>query len=258
MSKLIVESFENGAGSVSKTLESLVKNSEQMLPVDSDTDRKYEMIAGVLRQDAVNPGVWGFIEDSDHKPMMHSQVSVQVVGSSTVRVNYGKAYSRIISLVVTPDETLSKKGVYCGASVGKSSCSIEVAQSIEMGGEVRYDGSDWVSLETPDASKNIRSTSVTGSAAKFEHDYCPGVALTVSPSNSDGAVVSPFLPVVRSVNATNFYMDFLSVSSNTYQSVLSQNMCFRVQKNYVGPVPVNTYDAGLNEGNIWLYGVFEV
>lgn len=77
-------------------------------------------VAGAIRN--VGNG-WAFINDANHSPQNLSAISVN--SSGDIVVNYSFTASKVVSLVVTPDETFAS--LYSvGASVGLSTATISV------------------------------------------------------------------------------------------------------------------------------------
>ena len=69
-------------------------------------------VAGTIRK---NKKGWFFIDDDAHDPIGVSKVSAN--GSSIV-IEFDKKYTKVVSFICGPDETLALDGFVCGASVG--------------------------------------------------------------------------------------------------------------------------------------------
>jgi len=87
--------------------------------LNSTSNEQYEIVAGTFRQTG---GIWSVIDNAGHEPM--GITFIEQVGKS-IRVNFEKNYSKVISLIVVADETLTKNGVIYGSSVSTDHCRID-------------------------------------------------------------------------------------------------------------------------------------
>ena len=82
--------------------------------INNVSGASYEIVAGVFRKTA---GTWAFIEDAGHTKLHLSSLEEN---GNRLKVHYDKTYSKVISMIAVPDETLSLNGVILGCSVGTS------------------------------------------------------------------------------------------------------------------------------------------
>lgn len=120
---------------------------------------------GVIRP-SISPGgagstiTWEFLTAADnHGSVFFTGVSTS--GSQLV-ISY-PTVSKVISLTVTPDETLAGFGVVIGCSVGTTSAICNIYRAYQDAGFLTYNGSGW----SKSNSISHWLTSGTGSALEF-------------------------------------------------------------------------------------------
>jgi len=83
-----------------------------------NSDTKYKVVAGVLRQ-ATAGGGWALLDDASHKPV-NCAGPITVDANGDLKVEYGFTASNISGFVVGVDERFAALGIQVGASVGNS------------------------------------------------------------------------------------------------------------------------------------------
>jgi len=86
--------------------------------VRGNSDTKYKIVAGVLRQTTAGGG-WALLDDANHKPV-NCAGPITVDANGDLKVEYGFTASNKSGFVVGCDETFSELGINVGASVGNS------------------------------------------------------------------------------------------------------------------------------------------
>lgn len=101
---------------------------------------QYRLVAGAIRK---TNGVWGLIHDTGHTPSGIASVTDR---GNDLRIQYGFTAQKVVSLVVTADETYNVLGYSFGASVGLDGSTIRItnSQQVNAGGYLAYDGTEWV------------------------------------------------------------------------------------------------------------------
>lgn len=87
----------------------------------------YRLVCGVIRNSGSG---WGLIDDSNHKPVGITGVVENADGTLTLQHDVGAV--DVVSLVVTPDETYAKYGLWAGASVGMVSSVVHFAAPLSF------------------------------------------------------------------------------------------------------------------------------
>jgi hypothetical protein len=117
--------------------------TEATQTVRGKAGRNYAFVAGVIRN--YNDGLgWVLITDGFHPP-----IGITVVDSLTdtglIRVDYpglktdGANAGRTVTLLAQPDETLTKAGFTCGASVSPNFANIQLQQVRAVNDQVYWD-----------------------------------------------------------------------------------------------------------------------
>lgn len=100
---------------------------------------------------------WSFVNDADHRPEYFTSVAIN---GSFIEVSYPPV-SKIISFVISPDETLQKYGVVAGATVGLSSANIQFSALYARSYQIVGNGTNWNSSPLTNTF-SAGSTTLTG------------------------------------------------------------------------------------------------
>lgn len=85
-------------------------------------------IGGCVRPDQY--GAWSIQNDTDHAPL--NLYGVSIYGTTTPRclkLDFSVEYQQVVSLLITPDDDLTKAGITVGNNMGKSGCLIVFMQN---------------------------------------------------------------------------------------------------------------------------------
>jgi hypothetical protein len=100
----------------------------------STKDVNISPVGGVIRQN--NAGQWFVQNDVDHKSVGISSVGIV---NNKLRVNYDITAKNVITLTMTPDDAMLKRGyVVAGASVGLSAADFSVGRIMSAYGGATY------------------------------------------------------------------------------------------------------------------------
>lgn len=83
---------------------------------------------------------WDVLSDAYHEALGSITVSED---EYKITLSFGQTYSFIHAVHATPDETFAQAGVFCGSSVGLTSCEIFLYQNRLNHALISYDGADW-------------------------------------------------------------------------------------------------------------------
>jgi hypothetical protein len=221
-------------------------------------NKKIEIVAGTIRQNAVDKTQWDFVSDSLHTPLGVTGAFATASGS-TITIPFSKTYSKVIAFVCGPDEMLSNRDqLVIGASVGTDMVQLKASASLMFSAEVWYDGSAWQYTESTGQSL-INSVSFT-SRLDIQHKYCPGSDIHLTPWNRAGAV-TPLIPVLRSVATGNMLINFIDYAGANVGTPAT-GMALRVSKHYNEGILLDgtggSDTLNLQDGNIWFFGIFQV
>jgi hypothetical protein len=224
--------------------------------------KKIEVVAGALRQNTADRTKWDFISDSAHTPVGITGTYATALGGN-LTINYAKTYTKVISFVAAPDETLANRyNLSIGGSVGLSSAILSASINKKGSSIIKYDGASW--LISDDAYQDLNtSVSYASNTLTVTHDYCPDFDVKITPYFS-GYSLSPFIPwIYGNTNNTSFQVRFTDGATGAYYTGAATNqMGFFYSKDYSGPLLLDgtsgTDALALDAGNIWFFGIFEV
>ena len=203
---------------------------------DVDTS-KHKIVACALRNTGSG---WEMIDDSQHTPINVESVTDS---SSAVTINYSFTASKVGTLVVTPDETFCKMGLFCGASVGLALSAISMHITKPIGGYVYYDTSWHVPT-------GFTFGSFTGGVLTLSHEACgsnPYASLTAR-----GGACLAFLGAAGN---TTTQMVFTTLAGATITSANSTIKAYLMRTVDYDVDPTALVSAA---GNLWVYGIMEV
>jgi hypothetical protein len=81
-------------------------------------------LGGTLRQSAQDPTKWCWIVDGNHTPVGFDSSLCGTAQGNKITLPYGVTYSKVVTLQVSPDESLLNLGMQAGASVGLGKATI--------------------------------------------------------------------------------------------------------------------------------------
>lgn len=212
------------------------------------TDRQYRTIQGVIRPDGA--GGWVLLDDANHRNSLVASVSVT---STYVRVAYGVTAAKVVSMSVTPDETMASLGYTVGASAGLTYADITISRSPRViGGYVSYNGSSWVvALQNGALTVNSFGSAGSGVLRLFHEAADAGLVSAVGRPGSA-------IPLISSVNETTTDIVFYDWAGNLITAANTSMRVFLQRHSAAVPV-VNPVTAGIpTTGNIWIDGTVEV
>lgn len=207
------------------------------------------------------PSQWDFINDSVHVPVGVDTSAPIIASGTSLNIPYSTNYSQVVSFVVGPDESLANAhNLTVGASVGTSFSTIKAGATLVGTAIIRWDGANWLSIAGTGQDLHFKATE-SGGILTITHDYCPGIAATVSPYSVNGAIV-PYQPYFDvTVGNSQLKVAFRQPGSAVkYTGAPSTAQSILLIKTYSegilldGSGDSDTLDLSI--GNLWFYGVF--
>lgn len=208
--------------------------------LQGEPDRNYRIVAGVIRN--VGAG-WYLIDDKDHRPQGISSITAQ---GNNIRIQFNFVSTRVGTLVVTPDETYIGLGVQCGASVGMDRAIISVSVPFTYTANLN----NMSFSETP----SYISNQLTGvyHYPYFLVTHAPNDAIPVI-SNLGGAAAG--VPTISwSITQENISQRTMNIQTGAWES-MNPSGYVAVQRGFIR---INAADIYAPNGNLWIFGVFEV
>lgn len=218
--------------------------------VIGESGKQYRLISGVLRNSGSG---WAWINDAGHVP---TGVTPTVTADSTsIYINFGATASKVSSLQVTPDETLTSMGVRAGVSVGTSSATIQLFNQdpFTLNDFVQYASGAWSSFNGVYTGFSYSSGSLILTHEDMGTTYNFGASI---------ANRGPVLAQVSALSATTTQVQFYtgSFGALTLATTANTNMRFyltRHGRRAAVPQADPTTVVAAN-GNLWVTGFMEV
>jgi hypothetical protein len=202
-------------------------------------------VAGVIRNDGVG---WYAIDNATHVPLNVDGVSNDL---DSVDIDYTSLnVTKVISFLTGPDETLVKRGIDVGASVGIDKAYLTLSSSRPYADYVSYNGTSWVSAKGVFTLSYNSTTGVLTAA----HPEIP--SSQVYEVNVTGR--GELLACSRGVGTTSMLVSWKDYAGAT-QTTPSTNMRAFISHGASGPLDPSQVDTVLYpSSNIWFRGIFEV
>ena len=230
-----------------KLSNSALENEVPELSDISESGKKIKIVAGAIRNSGTG---WAFINDTYHNPINLSTISVD--SSGLLQIDYGFTAKKVLSLVVAPDETLSRY-YSCGCSVGLSYSSAKIyALPITYGGLVTIANDAVTTTNSTFTSGTINST--TGEIRL----YHPTVASLQAGEKFNISLSSP-TNAVKLGSQGNDYVSLFVMDSNgdVIKTFGATTVTLYVNRD-VNAHFVNAENVVSVDGNFWIYGVMEI
>lgn len=209
------------------------------------------IIACVARFDGTQ---WNLINDEGHIPLNVTGISGTSTDEFTITF---PAYSKVNSLVATPDETLAAGGIKCGASVGLDYATIRLRQDrlvrLFVTTNANGDGGT-VTRQEWDTRTDVSGFTVSVKQNTSLGNY---IRLDDTKGNIDGSA----LPTIG--GAFNAFLfgtkpGYINIQLRTADGTVSdyKNDEFQIGWPMLNVKPIFTSQE-LSKGNVWIYGIME-
>lgn len=219
--------------------------------VQAASGNQYRVVAGAIRK---TNGVWGLIDDTGHTP---SGITTVADRGSDLRIHYGFTAKKVVSLVVTADESYAVLGYQFGASVGLDGTTIKITnnQQLNAGGYLAYNGTEWVF-----STGNITRVETRPNPHEIRVYHPLPVPSTDIYLSITGRGPGKYVYRAEgSGGTTEGYTNIgiYDMSGNPVTAFKKDMKLFMVrQSNPQGQVDPSTLPEG--NTNIWIYGIMEV
>lgn len=217
------------------------------------------------------PARWYWIKDAFHEPVGVDDSTPYVVATgSIIPIPYSKTYSKVISFVAGPDETLANTlNLSVGGSVGLDLAQLKMNANLDLCVDVYYDGTQWVTVAgagqgASGVPVSIKDIAYSSGTLTLSTDFIGGKKISVC-GNSRGGAIIPFEPVLRvSGVVTNSHFtsfNFKDSASTLYTDVPTNRMSLTFTKSYTSGAFADGSDGSGSSykffnGNIWFKGEF--
>lgn len=210
------------------------------IDLQNNVIQAYDNLACVIRATA---GTWDYINDSQHTKKGFGSI---LSGSVSVQLDYLKTYTKVLSLLVTPDETYASLGITVGASVGVSNATINF-YTTGLIGRIRESGGILV----------VENAGLQSAVTGVSFDSGTGDAtITHGTMNSlVGAMVQTMnpirIPILISSNATQMVVRFVNNAGTPITS--PTGLDFQILRG--SQRRLTTTEMSVAASNLWVQGL---
>lgn len=194
---------------------------------------------------------WVLLNNSGHTPKHISSVEVYSEDPTKLVLYFDKTYSKVGTIVITPDETLTKAGIYTGASVAVDKCVLEFYRNRPYGGFFNFNGAN-ISYSSDYYKGDIDSVTYHDGAfwVAFK-DYCKGGFFTT--------INVTFGKNASNVNADPSFASDYEIKIAPTSTVGSLGDCRAyVWAGKMGGILTPEDFPVLEYSNFWVYGLMKV
>lgn len=219
-------------------------------PVRGVDGRTYRIVAGVIRN-AGGPTYWQPIDDDGHRPCLLTSCTTD---GDAITVNYpATAGGRITTLLVTPDETLARAGLFAGASVAADHAVIRLGRAAaRLSDYVFWNGSAWVS------QRDVYRPQWAAGVLTLTHAPVDAAAIYDVDVTGRGGAVLPTLHAVTPCTTSSVQIEWRDWAG---QLVTTPTTDMRVHVSrgggLVGVDPRTVDTTAYPWSNLWLFGLME-
>lgn len=207
-------------------------------------NKKVKIVAGTIRRGAQG---WYFISDSEHNPM--NAASVEETESGFVKIHYGFTASRVISMVITPDDTFVRY-YDVGASVGLNYAQLVFFSKKNYLADYIY--YDTATQSFKSTTGDIIATSIDGYRVTLTHR-----AITGGDNHGVSVVGKGCVAVMDGTTASTIEIGFIGPNWD-YVTTFTASYRAYVYRPLPYEQSVSSVDLTNNSGNFWFMGIFEV
>jgi len=218
--------------------------------------------------------VWEWIKDSSHEPLgVNDSVPVRSDASGYgLLVPFTKTYSKVLTMMVGPDETIAgAQGMVIGSSVSTSAIAFRASLNKTVAGRVYWNGVGWKvsmgtdqgTIYTTNAVNPLADMSYSAGNLELSHSFCLGSDVSLTPSSTGGIV--PYIPSLKVVGDNTATVNFIYVNGGAldlYTGAETTSMSFNFNKNSNRLIKFDGSDrsseARMYFGNIWFYGIMQL
>lgn len=213
-------------------------------------DQKLSFVSGIVRQQ--ENGTWFVQNDTNHTPLNIS--SVGVVGDK-IRINYQSPVKKIVSLVVTPDNTLAKKGyVVSGFETGLRAADFGVGRMLNLYGGINYNPSTskWNLMYQNSNEYTLTLEQLPNGVLRVRHAQDDFGLIPTQLTARDGG----YTPKLYLFNSHYFDVRFYDDNGNLV-TTFDAKCNFLFNRSGYRMVDVTT-EMFPSDGNFWIMGVMEI
>lgn len=212
-------------------------------------NQSLSFVAGTVRQ--LGDGTWLVQNDADHTPLNIGSVEKL---NRNIRINYSLPISKVVSLTITPDDLLAKKGyIVSGASVGLGAADFSIGRMMNIYGGISYSPAtnEWILSYQNSNEYTLRLEELPNGVLRVWHPYDDFGLIPTQLTARDGG----YIPNLFIFDPYYFDVRFYDYSGNLV-TTFDQKCSFLFNRSGYRIVDVNS-EILPEGGNFWVMGIME-
>lgn len=216
--------------------------------IEENKGQKLSYVSGIVRQQL--SGDWFVQNDTDHTPLNIG--SVGILGDK-IRIYYQAPVKKVVSLVVTPDDALAKKGyVVSGSSVGLEAADFGVGRMLNLYGGVSYSKNSWIQAYQNSNEYKLTLEERPDGVLRVWHKEDDFGLIPTQLTARDGG----YIPQLYTFDPHYFDVRFYDHGGNLV-TTFDDKCSFLFNRSGYRMVDVTT-EKFPPDGNFWIMGVMEI
>ena len=210
--------------------------------------KNVKVVSGAIRNNGSDS--WEPIIDANHQTDMG--VESILTGNTLIDINFNFTAKKIISFVITPDETYASDLISVGASVIPTKASVRLykPEKNSVGARIFYNGTEWNTYNV----SGVTGVEFRGANDLYiTHEPCESFVMNITPRK-------PVLAIFHSATETETVVRFYDLNGQQLTTPSTDMSIVFEREKLVTPAgtPVNPKTLNNPSGNLWFHGVFEV
>ncbi len=201
---------------------------------------------------------WTIINDTDHEPLNVTGVAIV---NNRLTLYHDVDATKVLTFEITPDETFSRYGIHCGASVGLDDTRIDIYQNLTCTAYIRYQNGDFVlnsdyshlcsSVEWDDTNKCLVVTFETNITEPTSWETVHSWQTSVVANQLQRNIVTAYADT-RVLNIYLYDNDGVKI---TNKNAFDRLICTYSINKKLDPADLVTHPIA--DSNFWVYGLFK-
>tara|TARA_R110002050_G_scaffold81185_1_gene173559 strand:+ start:118 stop:882 length:765 start_codon:yes stop_codon:yes gene_type:complete len=205
-------------------------------------NKKLKLYGGVCVNTA---GTWSLLNDASHT--FFNLTSATTV-SDRLRINY-PTVGKVISMIVTPDETYAQNGISMGASVGLSFANVIMYRD-NIVDYISWNGSSFTS-----STGQVTSISYSAGLITLNHGTLISPDTTQLGIEGRAGTTTNYRYAWTSLGASSTFIQVLNPDGSEYTGAATTDMRFSFNRG--GEVEIDATDSAIAGSNVWVMALME-
>ena len=220
-----------------------------------------DVIAGVIKKDALGTADWSFINNVNHETIGFDPSLTYTAGATELVLPYNLPNGgTVLSVIAAPDETLALSGLTVGASVTSDQITLKMSYLNRFGRTFKWNGSTFDMTTIYGSTADVGFTA-TSNKVRITHGLMPSKSIALTPI---GSGIPHYPSILTNLSSSSFDIKFLDLVAGTLDPTFSAQHDFNLYMDSRTTMTLNgsyggaSSDVGdeiLVANNIWIYGI---